>query len=715
MGPVSGLAAQVQAFLAQEGPLHGELPLFQCRQAQQAMALAVAQTIEEGGCLVAEAGTGIGKTYAYLVPALLSGARVLVSTSTKALQEQLAHRDLPRLTGLLNRHESLHRRVALLKGRANYLCLHRLEQAWNIQEDAGLENSLDDVRLWAQATSSGDVAEIAALDLDAQAVARITSTRENCLGGRCPRFGDCHVYRARRQAAAADVVVVNHALFMADQAAAGDGESDLLAHRQVVVFDEAHSLNAVGQQAFGQQFGVRQLLRLAQDLYESCQQQAPGLRDWNALRERLVQAAQGLLAVCGPLAKGIRIGWHGAAPDGVMPAAWSHAQQELVAALRLALGALDAVAERSPDVARLHQRVVSLLEALMDLSSVQEGGQVRWLDCGVDDVRMMLTPFRSGPSLQKLWQTARPRVPGQEAADAAPGAWDEPEAEMLSPVPDARARAGQPPRSFIFTSATLGTNAALDWFTGPLNLADARVLRLDSPFDYARQAALYIPEQLPAANDPGHAAALAAWLAEPVARLGGRSLVLTTSLRAMDVIADELARLLAGQVAAGRIELLVQGRSSHAWIAQRFQRACEAGADGPGSGCVLVASQLYWQGFDVPGDALQMVVIDKLPFPVPTDPLVQAYSEYLEALGGNPFKDHALQEAAMALRQGAGRLIRSESDSGILVVADARLARGYGKWLQRQLPPMRRLAAEAEFQDELGRLTRTSTTDRPSS
>ncbi|WP_246475454.1 ATP-dependent DNA helicase [Diaphorobacter ruginosibacter] len=702
----SVLMADVMAFLGEGGALGRELPEFQRREAQETMARAVTETVESGGCLVVEAGTGIGKTYAYLVPALLSGARVLVSTSTKALQEQLVHRDLPRLVEILNRHQSLHRRVALLKGRANYLCLHRLEQAWAHRADAtdaGANTAaLDDVRRWAQSTRSGDLAELPSPSLDAHTKAQVTSTRENCLAGRCPRFGDCHVYRARRQAAVADVAVVNHALFMADQAGVGEGESDLLAHARVIVFDEAHSLNAVGQQAFGQACSARQLQGLAQDLHDVGGHLVGGLRDWAALRDEVMGASRRLMGACAHLPLGARIAWRGEAPDGIEPSAWQSVVQTMVSTLRHVLAALDDVAEQSPDIARLHQRAVSLLEVLSNLGRPEEGGQVRWLECSIDDVRLQQTPFRAGPSLQALWATAMPSVP-QAGAQPDASAWDEP---VSAEEAHSATVGGELPRSFIFTSATLGTNDALDCFTGPLGLEGARTLRLGSPFDYAAQASLYIPAFLPSANDPQHAGALADWLAEPVLRLGGRTLVLTTSLRAMHIIAERLARSLAPAIEDGRIELLVQGQNTHSWIAERFQHR--------GNGCVLVASQSYWQGFDVPGDALQMVVIDKLPFPVPTDPLVEAYSEYLQEQGRNPFKEHALQEAALALRQGAGRLIRSERDSGLLVVADARLAKGYGKWLQRQLPPMRVLASEAECQEQVDRLTRTSTTDHPS-
>ena len=693
---MSPLETDVLPLFDDGGVLAQSFPNFRRREEQLAMTQAVAQTIEAGGCLVVEAGTGIGKTFAYLIPALLSGKRVLISTATKALQDQLVHRDLPRLQEVLGKHRAVHRRVALLKGRANYLCLHRLDQAVAGLLDAGVGQSpILAVRAWAQATRSGDVAELGDLTSEPHLQAQITSTRDNCLRGQCPRYDDCHVFRARRQAMAADVAVVNHHLFFADLAGAQEGgESDLLAHAQVVVFDEAHSLNSVGQQAFGLEFSTRQLIAFAHDLQHTGQQEAQGWRDWTALAMELLDAAYALVACCERLPESNRIAWQDEALDGVSAAQWLQAWMSVENNLRATLVELDAVTEASPDLLRLHQRAVVMLQGLMALSSNEDDSRVRWLSRSTDGIHLSQTPFRAGPDLQKLWLTAQAAEQDEEEEESA---WDDDD-ESDDDGEDEPSKA----RSFIFTSATLGTNDALDWFTEPLALQQATVMRLQSPFDYASQATLFIPEHLPTANDSQHAAELAHWLADSLVRLGGRTLFLTTSLRAMAEVARVLHERLADQP---QIELLVQGDMSSSRIAERFQASAQGGAGGLRSGCVLVASHTHWQGFDVPGDALQMVVIDKLPFPVPTDPLVEAYEQYLVGQGRNAFKEFALQEAAMALRQGAGRLIRGETDSGMLVVADARLAKGYGKWLQRQLPPMRRLASEAEFQAEIERLS----------
>ncbi|MBF5004407.1 ATP-dependent DNA helicase [Diaphorobacter caeni] len=710
---MGALEADVRSLLGEGGALAQSYENFRPRQEQLEMAQAIAETIDAGGCLVVEAGTGIGKTFAYLIPALLSGGRVLISTATKALQDQLVNRDLPRLQEVLARHRAVHRRVALLKGRANYLCLHRLDQAVEgVLESGVLGSPIPVVRAWAQSTRNGDLAELGELVADGHLQAQISSTRDNCLRGECPRYHDCHVFRARRQAMAADVAVVNHHLFFADLAGASEGgESDLLAHARVVIFDEAHSLNSVGQQAFGLEFSSRQLVALAHDLQHSGTQEAQGMRDWTALAMELLDAARALAEACAALPDNGRVAWQDETPDGVPIAKWKRAWEAVTGSLRATLAELDAVTAASPDLLRLHQRAVVMLQALMALSSIEDVSRVRWLSRTRDGVHLSQTPFRAGPDLQRIWATAQPR----EKADEEESAWEDEEGEQDDLQPDGGSE-GHKPRAFIFTSATLGTNEALDWFTAPLALSDARVMRIASPFDYASQATLFIPEHLPSANDLQHGAQLADWLVDSLVRLGGRTLFLTTSLRAMDEVARVLRERL---VNAPQIELLVQGDMPSSRIAERFLASARSGESGIRSGCVLVASHTYWQGFDVPGDALQMVVIDKLPFPVPTDPLVEAYEQYLVAQGRNAFKEFALQEAAMALRQGAGRLIRGETDAGMLVVADARLAKGYGKWLQRQLPPMRRLASEAEFQSEMERLseglTRTSTTDRSSS
>lgn len=682
-----------QAF-ADDGPLARALPHFRPRQGQVDMALAVAGAIGARERLVVEAGTGVGKTFAYLVPALHSGERVVISTATKALQDQLYGRDLP----LLQRALALPLRLALLKGRASYLCRLRLEQTrqGGMAGRDDLAQVLAGIELWAQATRTGDLAELPELDEHSPVVPLVTSTRDNCLGQECPHFRQCHLYQARREALSADVVVINHHLFFADLAVRESGSAQLLPSARVVIFDEAHQLAETGMQFFGTQFGTGQLLDLGQDLLSTGMRCACGLADWSGLRERLRQAARDLRLVAaspGDAAVGTaiprRVAWVGRAPDGVDAARWAGALQGAVDALRATLAGLDGVTVLAPDLAHLHGRVVALLGCLARFSAEEEEGSVRWLDVG-GQLRMTESPLDVAPALRALWQ----------GLPAEPGAWDE-APEPATP----QASSGTDGRAWVFTSATLGDAADLRWFTEACGLEDARTLRVESPFDYARQAALFVPEQLPPPTDAAHSEQLAHWVADAVARLGGRTLVLTTSLRALEAIACTLRLRFA--LGCG-IEVLVQGQAPKRQIMERFRTQANA------VGHVLVGSATFWEGFDAPGDALQLVVIDKLPFPSPGDPVVQARGRQLVQKGRSAFRDHALPSAAVALKQGAGRLIRRESDAGVLVVADTRLVRmGYGKRLLRALPAMRRLESQEAFDEALDALTRTSTTDCP--
>jgi len=672
------LAQAVEQAFAADGVLSRAEPGFRPRPGQTEMALAVARTITHGGVLVAEAGTGVGKTFSYLVPALLSGERVLLSTATKALQDQLYGRDLPRLVQALGRPV----RTALLKGRSSYLCLHRLEQARQdgAAHDGSVAQALARIELWAQSTRSGDLAELPGLDERSAAIALATSTRDNCLGSQCPRFRQCHVNQARREALAADLVVINHHLFFADQAVRESGMAELLPTVRVVVFDEAHQLNETGVLFQGIQLGTGQLLDFTRDLLATGLGQARGMADWQGLSAQLEHAARDLRLLGGRAAPGARLPWTEEAPQGLAAVAWQAALGQVAQACAQALQSLDVVRDMAPDFVRLQARAAALSASLERFAGPCAEAAVRWVDVGLQ-LRLVEAPLDIAQSMRALLQG--PALEGG-AGGAVPG-----------PVADV-------PRAWIFTSATLGDEPSLRWFTGACGLEGAEVLRVESPFDYAAQAALYIPRGLPPPSDPGHSLELAQWVGDAAARLGGRTLVLTTTLKALRLMGDALQARFAG---SADIEVLVQGLGPKRRLMDRFRA---------GGGCILVASATFWEGFDVPGDALQMVVIDKLPFPPPGDPLVQARSQRLQQAGRSPFKDYALPEAAVALKQGAGRLIRHESDTGVLVIGDTRLlTMGYGKRLLKVLPPMRRLQTEQEFGEALQALTRTSTTDHP--
>lgn len=669
----SDLVELVRSVFAAQGALSGAVPQFANRAGQVDMAVAVAEAVRDAGVLVVEAGTGVGKTFAYLVPALLSGERVLLSTATKTLQDQLFGRDIPHLVASMG----LAVRTALLKGRSSYICLHRLELARHdvAVPDRNALRALARVEQWAAVTRSGDLAEVAGLDERSPLIPLITSTRENCLGSVCPKFKACHVNLARREALAADVVVINHHLFFADMAVRESGMAELLPSVRVVVFDEAHQLNETGVQFLGTQFTTGQLLDFARDTLACGLQFARGMVDWQKLASRVELAGRDLRLVVGRVAPGGRIRWTHDAPQGVDPSSWMAAMDLLQVACEEAVMSLDSVAELAPDFARLQERGVELVARAQAFRRPAGANSVRWVEAGVQ-LRLVESPLDIAEAVQNKLLDAHDSVEGERSG-----------------------------RTWVFTSATLGDDARLRWFTEPCGLTGERVLRVDSPFDFEQQACLFVPDDLPRPQDERHSAEVARLSGDAAVHIGGRTMVLTTTLRALRAIGEALNhRFSEGSV----LEVLVQGQAPKRELIERFREG--AGHGRPG--CVLVASASFWEGIDVPGDALQLVVIDKLPFPPPNDPLVEARAQRLEANGRSPFNDYFLAEAAVTLKQGAGRLIRRESDRGVLVVCDTRLGQmGYGRRLLAALPPMRRLLTREQFEGALQALTRASTTD----
>ena len=657
------LAQAVQSTFAPGGPLAQAAEGFVARDGQTQLAQAVARTIGQGGVLVAEAATGVGKTFAYLVPALLSGERVLVSTATKTLQDQLFGRDLPRLARALG----VPARMALLKGRSSYLCLHRLEFAGESSDlrMTGARHALSKIERWSKTTRTGDLAELPGLDERSPVIPLVTSTRENCLGADCPKFRACHVNLARREAMAADVVVINHHLFFADLAIRESGMAELLPTVRVAIFDEAHQLNETGIQFLGQQLATGQLLDFARDVLGAGLQQARGLCDWTQLASGVEMAARDLRMAVGQVRGASRLRWTAEAPDGVEAVAWQASLARLHTALTDAAAALDTVSELAPDFVRLHERARLLAGRTQRFAAPCDVALVRWADVS-QSLRLVESPL-------DIADTVRTRL-------------------LAAPEGEG------PARAWVFVSATLGDDARLSWFTQPCGLQDAEVLRIGSPFDYARQAALYVPTHIARPADPAHSADVARLAGDAAARLGGRTMVLTTTLRALRRIGDALAERF--PVSSG-IEVLVQGALPKRVLMDRFR----AGNAGGQRGCVLVASASFWEGVDMPGDALQLVIIDKLPFPPPGDPLVEARCRRIESEGRSAFADYSVPEAAVALKQGAGRLIRRETDTGLLVICDTRLTQmGYGRRLLAALPPMRRITNPAEFDAALAAL-----------
>ncbi len=695
---------------------------FAQRSGQREMAHAVAQTIERGGALVVEAGTGVGKTFAYLVPALLSGERVMVSTATKALQDQLFSRDLPRLLKALG----LPARTALLKGRSSYLCLHRMKLARQEHVERSALLALAKIEKWAVTTISGDLAELPGLDERSSIIPLVTSSRENCLGSTCPQYKSCHVMLARKQALAADVVVVNHHLFFADLAVRESGMAELLPTVRIAIFDEAHQLNETGVQFLGAALGTSQMLDFTRDLLGTGLQLARGLADWQELARDCEMAARDLRLVVGEktkYSKDMRLRWTGSAPEGLHEQDWAGGLSRVEEVFQMAMAALDMVSEIAPDFVRLHERAREMASRAKRFLQKPEKGQVRWLDVGVQvtlmeapldiaqTIRTKLFKLDVGQGLDDLPPADESHVVrvGEQGADGQ--AWmhdEEDEQALMRGAPSAArsqdASAEPSRRAWIFTSATLGDDAQLSWFTEPCGLQDAQILVAQSPFDYPNQASVYVPRHLPKPNDPGHSEAVAHIACEGALALHGRTMVLTTTLRALKVIGESLKVKL-----EGHLEVLVQGQMSKRELVERFRIGALQGGEGDlhkRKGCVLVASASFWEGIDIPGEALQLVIIDKLPFPPPGDPLVEARCQRLESQGRSAFADYSVPEAAVALKQGAGRLIRRESDRGILVIGDTRLVQmGYGRRLMAALPPMARLSAHEDFQAALAQLS----------
>jgi len=633
-----------------DGPLARLDKGYKPREPQLQMSRAVARALSRRHALVVEAGTGVGKTFAYLVPTLLAGSRALISTATKSLQDQLFMRDLPRLTKALN----MPVRLALLKGRSSYLCLHRMKEARVSGEfpDRRTALSLARIERWALGTTSGDFAEIDGLDERSPIIPIVSSSRENCLGQECPDWKACYVVKARREAMEADVVVVNHHLFFADMTLRDTGVAELLPSVEIAVFDEAHQLAEAGVQFLGTLLGTAALIDFARDMLAQGLAHARGVHDWQALHAAVEKAARELrLAAAGPLATAgrelrgtLKLGWKERAGQAAFGVALVGAET----ACAQALEALTAVREAAPDFARLCERAQELRDLAKRFACDPDPGDVRWIDISPHAARLVESPLDIREAMQ--------------------------------------AQLEGPPKAWVFTSATLGDDEGLTWFTEPAGLTGAEVLRVGSPFDYPANARLYVPRGFPKPAEPSHPASVALLASRLAQALGGRTFVLTTTLRNLQAVGDALRERF--EEAGAAIAVLQQGAAPKRVLLQRF-------IDNPAS--VLVGSASFWEGIDVPGDALQCVVIDKLPFPPPNDPLVEARVQRLEAEGRNAFSEYFVAEAAIALKQGAGRLIRTETDRGLLVVCDPRMAgMNYGRRLRAALPPMTPVANEAE-------------------
>lgn len=624
---------------ATTGLLARALPGYAPRAAQRDMAEAVAASLRDGATLVVEAGTGTGKTFAYLAPVLLSGRKVIVSTGTKHLQDQLFDRDLPTVRQALG----VNARTALLKGRANYLCLHRLDLAMAEGRFASRTQAaeLEAVRGWAGRTRSGDIRELAEVAEDSPLWPRVTSTSDNCVGGDCPNFNDCFVVKARRAAQDADLLVINHHLLFADMALKEEGFGELLPGVDAVIVDEAHQIPEVASQFFGVSLGSRQLAGLARDAVQEHLREAGDMADLPAAAAALEQAVGELRLALG--AGNRRQPWAAVADDRRVRAALD-ALGEQLESLR---AWLKAAAPRGRGLENCWQRAERLAARLQLTAGQPPQEHVHWFETFTRSFAIHCTP--------------------------------------LSVAPQFRARLDALDNTWIFTSATLAVGESFDHYVAALGLDRPRTLRLESPFDYAHHALLYLPPDMPDPRADAYTAAVVRVAREAVAASGGRAFLLFTSHRAL----QEAAAALDGSI---EYPLLVQGQAPRAELLARFRRLGNA---------VLLGTGSFWEGVDVRGAALSLVLIDKLPFASPGDPVLQARIDALRAAGGNPFVDFQIPDAVIALKQGVGRLIRDVDDRGVLVLCDPRLlGKSYGRIFRASLPSMpatRRLDDVREF------------------
>lgn len=652
--------SEIEAVLGPAGPLARELPGFKARPVQQRMAARIESALHEREVLLVEAGTGTGKTYAYLVPALLSGLRVLISTGTRTLQDQLFHRDLPLLSSAIGRPA----RVALLKGRSNYLCRARLlgvgQQAELLPavadrpsrraaasraaaagpvgagESAALARALE----WARATATGDLSELVELGEEHPLRAQLSSTRESCAGPRCAEYTRCHLFAARHAAMEADIVVVNHHLLLADMALKEDGFGDLLPSVDAVILDEAHQLPDLASEFFGVALSMRQIELLLADLRSPLIIRAAA-DDSATLGRRLADpVALALQATHAALGRAERhLAWR------ELPAPAQRALEQLGDALSALEAHLTALTARAGEVEQAADA------AVLSACAARAAGQAEALrQIGTDDTvgaRTVSTDAR-GFVLRLLPYDIAPRF---------------------------RAFLQQGQAAWIFTSATLAVGSDFTHFAARLGVQQAASLCLPSPFDYEHQALMYLPAGMPEPSAEGFIPALLEKALPLIEAAGGGAFLLFTSLRAMRAAAGMLAERLPAE-----LPLLVQGTAPREQLLRRFRASGEA---------VLLGSASFWEGVDVQGHALRLVIIDKLPFASPEDPVVRARIEHLQSQGANPFRDYQLPEAVLALKQGVGRLIRSEHDGGVVMIGDPRLTgRVYGRLFRTSLPAM---------------------------
>lgn len=624
--------------------------------AAQSQTSTAAPEASDGGenTLIVEAGTGTGKTYAYLVPAMLWGGKVIISTGTKHLQDQLFQRDIPTVRDALAVPVS----VAMLKGRANYLCHYYLQRTADNGRLPSRQDSayLQDIVRFAKLTRTGDKAELASVPETAPVWSMVTSTRENCLGQECPHYKDCFVMHARREAQQADIVVVNHHLFFADIMLRDTGMAELLPTANTIVFDEAHQLPETATLFFGETLSTTQLLELARDAVAEGLGNAREAVEWVKLGAGLERAARDIrlvfredslrlsaaqLADDHPLFPALDV--LEAALDALASALAGQAEraESLGACLRRARELQDQLARWTAAPAH-SEPAASEAAATAAVAATDANERIRWIEVFSHTVQLHETPLSVAPIFAKQ-------------------------------------RAGVP-RAWIFTSATLSVRGDFTHYAAQMGLDARRSMALPSPFDYAMQGLLYVPRNLPQPSSPAFTDAVFDAALPAIEAAGGGVFVLCTTLRAVERIAAKLRDVIESR--GWQTPLLTQGDASRTELLDRFRAYGNA---------ILVGSQSFWEGVDVRGDALSLVVIDKLPFAPPDDPVLSARLDVLAKKGLSPFAVHQVPQAVIALKQGAGRLIRAETDRGVLMICDTRLVdKPYGRRIWQSLPPFKR-------------------------
>jgi ATP-dependent DNA helicase DinG len=687
------VSTEVERFFSEQSPLAAEVVSFRPRAQQREMALAVNDAIRNNEILVVEAGTGTGKTFAYLVPALLAGGKVIISTGTKNLQDQLFQKDLPTVRDALKAPVT----VALLKGRANYVCHYHLART----ETDGMFKTREDIRhlgkirSYAKVSDSGDKSGLADVPENAPIWMQVTSTRDNCLGQECPNHKECFVLKARKDAMEADVVVVNHHLFFADVMLRDEGVAELLPACNTVIFDEAHQLPETASLFFGETLSTTLLLDLARDTRIEA---AAGAKDFAPLPkacDELDKAARDLRLVF--------------KKEGRMPAVATKDFKEFAPALKTLeeklaqlTGMLEKQAERSEGLENCWHRAQALTQQLKHWQEAPdaEEGNAGSLEkpsraVGVQGARSATTETyhedRRGSEHRATQQSDR--TAGLASASVR---WLEVfhHSLQLNTTPLSIAEIFEKQivgsaRAWIFTSATLAVKQDFSHYQGEMGLLKARTACWDSPFNFAEHALLYVPTNLPEPNSEGYTEAVVQAALPLIEASKGRAFLLFTSLRAMqrahEILQAEFDRR------GWDYPLMLQGEGSRSELLTRFR--------GHGN-AVLLGSQSFWEGVDVRGEALSLVIIDKLPFAPPDDPVLAARIAQLNKQGHNAFMEYQLPRAIITLKQGAGRLIRDENDRGVLMICDPRLiTKSYGKRIWQSLPPMKRTRVESDAVD----------------